>query len=114
MTRAEGILWEHLRSNRLNGVHFRRQQVIDGRIVDFYCHRHGLVIELDGSVHDNQEKEDSIRDAKLSERRLHVIRFRNQEVLHDLDGVLRRIAEVCISNLTPCTPFPTREWGKGG
>ena len=95
MTLAEKTLWEHLRANRLNGAHFRRQQVIDGRIVDFYCHRHGLVIELDGSVHDNRAEEDSIRDAKLSERGLNVIRFRNQDILDNLDSVLRRITEAC-------------------
>jgi very-short-patch-repair endonuclease len=50
MTSAEKVLWNELRGNKL-GVHFRRQQIIAGFIVDFYCHRAGLVIELDGSVH---------------------------------------------------------------
>jgi len=51
MTPAEKILWEELRANKL-GVHFRRQQVIAGFIVDFYCHRAGLVVEVDGDIHD--------------------------------------------------------------
>ena len=54
MTSAEKVLWNELRGNRL-GVHFRRQQIIAGFIVDFYCHRAGLVVELDGSVHANQK-----------------------------------------------------------
>ena len=50
MTSAEKVLWNELRGNKL-GVHFRRQQIIAGFIVDFYCHRAGLVIELDGDIH---------------------------------------------------------------
>ena len=51
MTPAENLLWKEVRANKL-GVHFRRQQVIQGFIVDFYCHRAGLVVEVDGDVHD--------------------------------------------------------------
>ena len=51
MTAEEKILWRHLRTNRLQGLHFRRQQVFDGFIVDFYCHQSGLVVEVDGAVH---------------------------------------------------------------
>jgi len=62
MTEAEKLLWQHLRVNRLNGWHFRRQQLIAGFIVDFYCHAAGLVVEVDGSVHDNQIDIDLERD----------------------------------------------------
>ena len=48
MTPTEKILWAQLRTNRLDGLHFRRQQVIAGFIVDFYCHAAGLAVELDG------------------------------------------------------------------
>ena len=58
MTPAEKILWEELRANKL-GVHFRRQQVISGFIVDFYCHKAALVLEVDGDVHDLQQEEDA-------------------------------------------------------
>ena len=51
MTPAEKILWQELRANKL-GVHFRRQQAIAGFIVDFYCHKAGLVVEVDGDIHD--------------------------------------------------------------
>jgi very-short-patch-repair endonuclease len=49
------------------GVHFRRQQIIAGFIVDFYCHKAGLVIELDGDIHDLQKEEDARREKVLSE-----------------------------------------------
>jgi len=65
MTPAEKILWKELRTNRL-GVHFRRQQIIQGFIVDFYCHRAGLVVEVDGDVHDLQTEEDERREKVLS------------------------------------------------
>ena len=58
MTPAEKILWNELRANKL-GVHFRRQQVIAGFIVDFYCHKAGLVVEVDGDIHDLQKEEDA-------------------------------------------------------
>ncbi len=51
-------VWQELRGNKL-GVHFRRQQVIAGFIVDFYCHKTGLVLEVDGDIHDLQQEEDA-------------------------------------------------------
>jgi very-short-patch-repair endonuclease len=95
MTPAEKILWEELRGNKL-GVHFRRQQVIAGFIVDFYCHKAGLVIELDGGVHEEetQKENDAKKDKALIELGLRIIRFRNDEVLVDLLEVVRRIREL--------------------
>ena len=61
MTPAEKMLWKELRGNKL-GVHFRREQVIAGFIVDFYCHNASLVIELDGDIHKGQQDYDSERD----------------------------------------------------
>jgi very-short-patch-repair endonuclease len=97
MTPAEKILWQELRGNKL-GVHFRRQQVIAGFIVDFYCHKADLVIELDGSVHegDEQKERDAERDKVLSEMGLRVFRFRNEAVMKNLPGVLGRIRELIL------------------
>jgi very-short-patch-repair endonuclease len=83
MTPAEKILWQELRANKLR-VHFRRQQVIAGFIVDFYCHKAGLVVEVDGDVHDLQQEEDTRREKVLSEMGLRIVRFRNEEVLGNL------------------------------
>jgi very-short-patch-repair endonuclease len=95
MTSAEKILWQELRGNKL-GVHFRRQQVIAGFIVDFYCHKAELVIEVDGDVHEekSQKESDAIRDKALTELGLRTIRFRNEEVLIDLSKVIRQIQEL--------------------
>lgn len=90
MTPAEKILWNELRSNKL-GVHFRRQQVIAGFIVDFYCHKAGLVIEVDGDIHDLQQAEDKRREKAISETGLQIVRFRNDEVEKDLTAVIARI-----------------------
>ena len=58
MTPAENILWEHLRAKRFNNLKLRRQQIIAGFIVDFYCHSLGLIIEVDGEIHDRQQEYD--------------------------------------------------------
>ena len=92
MTPAEKMLWEELRANKL-GVHFRRQQVVAGFIVDFYCHKASLVIEVDGDIHDLQREEDARREKALSALGLNVIRFRNDEVARDLSGVVKRIKQ---------------------
>jgi len=90
MTPAEKILWEQLRANKL-GVHFRRQQVIAGFIVDFYCHRSGLVVEVDGDIHDLQQEEDARREEVLKGMGLTIVRFRNEEVIKDIDSVVGNI-----------------------
>jgi very-short-patch-repair endonuclease len=92
MTPAERILWNELRANKL-GVHFRRQQIIVGFIVDFYCHKAMLVIELDGDIHDLQQEEDERRDKVMSEMGLRIVRFRNDEILMDLPAVVVKIKE---------------------
>ncbi len=95
MTPAERVLWSHLRKNQLEGFHFRRQQVIDGFIVDFYCHAAGLVVEVDGEIHQKQAEYDKERDRILAARGLRVLRFQNREVLENLPEVLNRIAAAC-------------------
>jgi very-short-patch-repair endonuclease len=90
MTPAEALLWNELRRNKL-GVHIRRQQIIAGFIVDFYCHKAALVIEVDGDIHDLQQAEDKRREKALAELGLRVMRFRNDQVIQDIRGVMRAI-----------------------
>ena len=97
MTPAEKLLWQEVRANKL-GVHFRRQQVIQGFIVDFYCHRAGLVVEVDGDTHDLQKEEDERREKVLSEMGLRVVRFGNDEVVRDLSAVVGKIRELLSIN----------------
>jgi very-short-patch-repair endonuclease len=96
MTPAEKVLWQELRANKL-GVHFRRQQVIAGFIVDFYCHKAALVIEVDGDIHDLQKEDDTKRDKALSEMGLKIVRFRNDEILNNLLMVVKSIKELALS-----------------
>jgi len=95
MTPAEKILREELRANRL-GVHFRRQQVIAGFIVDFYCHRAGLVVEVDDDIHDLQKEEDEWREKVLREMGLRIVRFGNDEVVRGLSAVVGKVKEVLL------------------
>ena len=69
LTPAERVLWNTLRRNQLDGCHFRRQQVIDGYICDFYCHATALVVETDGPIHDRQRGYDEEHDETLARSR---------------------------------------------
>jgi len=95
MTETEQILWQHLCANRLGGWHFRRQQVIAGFIVDFYCHAAGLAVELDGPVHETRADYDEARDQSLAEHGIRVLRVKNQEVNEILETVLEKILQAC-------------------
>jgi len=101
MTPAETILWNQLPTNKLKGFHFRRQQVIDGYIVDFYCHAAALIVEIDGDIHEQQIEYDAERDAHLSSRGFTILRFRNDEVVNDLPVVLEKILVACQPSNTP-------------
>lgn len=105
MTPAEKELWRALRMRR-RGVKFRRQHVIAGLIVDFYAPQIGLVIEVDGAVHDDQIAEDAARTTALEGLGLTVVRFRNDEVLDDLDRVIR-LLDTTIEAMG-ATPSPSR------
>ena len=93
MTDAEAVLWEYLRNKQLEGLKFRRQQVIEGFIVDFFCHELKLVIEIDGDVHNipKQKEIDEHRRKVFELRGLKEIRFTNDEIIHDNLNVLKRI-----------------------
>lgn len=90
-------MWEELRANKL-GVHFRRQQVIQGFIVDFYCHKSALVVEVDGDVHDLQKEEDERREKVLSEMGLRIVRFGNDDIVRNVSAVAGRIKELILDH----------------
>ncbi len=91
MTPCERALWQRLRASRLGGLHFRRQQIIDGFIADFFCHAAKLVVEVDGGVHQHQQEYDAERSEIFAARGLSVLRFTNAEVQAALPSVLKRI-----------------------
>ena len=95
MTIAELKLWAEIRAKQLNGVKFRRQHPIPPYIVDFYAPQFKLVVEVDGDTHDEKEKYDARRDDYLKRNGYAVLRFTNEEIYQDLEGVLDRLREKC-------------------
>ncbi len=100
-TPAETIFWELVRNRRLLGLKFRRQHQLGDYVADFYCHEHRLVIELDGGVHATKRKKDHKRDAWMKAQGFTVLRFHNEELLDDPESVLRAIADVVGSTVSP-------------
>ena len=97
LTEAEVYLWERLKANQFQGLKFRRQHPIGIYIVDFYCHKHKLIIELDGAYHNttDQIEKDQERSDFLNFQGLKVIRFTNDQVLIQVDFVLKEIGQYC-------------------
>lgn len=101
MSPVERRLWTRLRSNQMEGFHFRRQQVIAGYIADFYCHSAALAFEIDGITHDKPEY-DARRDEVFASKGIKVMRFTNEQVVRQIDDVLQAIWEY----LTSCRTSP--------
>lgn len=101
-TSAECILWKALQKRKLAGRKFRRQQSIENYIVDFYCPREKLVIELDGAYHSQKKtlEYDQRRTEKLEALGYKVLRFKNKFVFQSLNLVLKAIIEAFADNQT--------------
>ena len=97
-TEAEGLLWGKLRGRQLEGTKFRRQQQqpIHDYIVDFVSFEHQLVIELHGGQHARMKERDRERDRILQESGFRVLRFWNNDVLNNTDGVLQVVRKMCL------------------
>lgn len=95
-TQAEALLWSRLRARQVESTKFRRQQPIENFIVDFVSFEKRIVIELDGGQHAVDKNKDLERDRFLSENGYTVLRFWNNQVFKNLDGVLEVIREKCI------------------
>jgi len=110
MTPAEKLLWPKLRSKQCHLVKFRRQHAIGPFIVDFFCPGQSLVVEIDGDVHAEkaQRIKDRQRERHLRSLGLQVIRYMNDEVLNNLDGVLEHLLLVLSSDSTSQL-FPLRK-----
>jgi len=108
MTDAERLLWAKIRRKQLKGYQFYRQKPIGDYIVDFFCPRAKLVIEVDGGQHFSGEttENDKIRDEYLRSLGLRVLRFTNTDVLTHIEGVVEGIIEKI-----PLSP-PLRKGGK--
>jgi very-short-patch-repair endonuclease len=94
-TLTEVRLWECIRKKQILGVRFRRQFSIGRYIVDFYSPQLKLAIEIDGKSHDTQSKQeyDAIREKEIKALGINILRFRNHEVLDELDNVVMKIED---------------------
>lgn len=92
-TKAEIILWKQLKGKSMRGYDFHRQKPIDQYILDFFCHELMLGIEVDGYSHQLEEvqKKDVIKEERMNELGIHVMRFTDDQVLKDMGNVLREI-----------------------
>lgn len=111
-TRTEEIFWELVRNKKFLGLKFRRQHQIGNYIADFYCHSERLIIEFDGEVHDQSERKikDKIRDKYLKSLGNKVLRFKNKELLNNLQSVFEIIKE----NTTFNSKLPSHFGGRAG
>ena len=104
MTFSEARLWSCLKKKQLQGRKFRRQHSIGNYIVDFFCFSEGLIIEVDGSSHDNysSEMDDIERDEFLKEKGFRILRIDAKNIENNLKGVLQEI----IANFAPSVSPP--------
>jgi len=111
MTRAETLLWRYLNADRIDGLGFRRQVPIRNYIADFICFSVKLIVELDGESHDFEvrRKADQRRDAFFASEGFQVLRFTNDQVMSNLEGVVETIRQAALSGasgspLSPALP----------
>ncbi len=115
-TPAEDLLWNLLRDRKLAGLRFRRQHQIGDYIVDFFCPEYGLVVKLDGGVHDDvsRRKQDAKRDAYLRTSGYRVLRFPNHQVFDSIESVLQTIIDNLPSTSQGAeTPSPSGRGARG-
>jgi very-short-patch-repair endonuclease len=106
LTVTEQLLWSRLRRRQVSGHKFRRQQVLGPYIVDFACLEKKLVIELDGGQHADRRRYDERRTRWLEQRGFRVLRFWDNQVLAELEGVLRTIELALEAPPPPPSPTP--------
>ena len=96
MTDAERLLWSKLRRKQLKGLQIYRQRIIGNYIVDFYCPKSKLIIEVDGGQHYSNigNKKDRMRDNYLKGLGIQILRVSDREVFKNLQGVVEKIYEI--------------------
>jgi len=113
-TAAEDVLWQALRGRRFQGLKFRRQVPFLTYAVDFLCIERKLIIEIDGKQHDWYADYDARRTEEIERHGFVLIRFRNADVMNDLDSVLTKIAEAAVPSAASFPhPWPLSQMGEG-
>jgi very-short-patch-repair endonuclease len=105
MTEAEKLVWQILRSHQMKGYKFRRQVPIGRYIADFVCHEARLIVEIDGGQHDLSSPGEAERSGFLENEGYRILRFWNNEMLANLDGVHETIADE-LGRITPTQTLP--------
>lgn len=90
---AEVVFWNHVKRKQFLGLDFDRQKIIGNYIVDFYCKKLGIVVEIDGSSHQNKQEYDAIRDTYLEGLGLKVIHIPAKKVLQDIVDLMEALKE---------------------
>jgi very-short-patch-repair endonuclease len=103
------MLWKHLRNRQLNGLKFRRQVPLFGFCADFFCENANLIVELDGGQHASQIERDEKRTRILQAAGIIVLRFWNNEVLANIEGVLAEIVRITNAATPHPVPLPVGE-----
>jgi very-short-patch-repair endonuclease len=111
-TDTERLLWKHLRAKRFEGLKFRRQEPIGKYIVDFVSFEKRVIVEVDGSHHIERNKQDDQRTQWLENQGFRILRFWNNDVLKNIQGVIETIHQNC-NCITPSVRFPKGS-GMGG
>jgi very-short-patch-repair endonuclease len=113
MTRAEILLWRHLKAHRLAALGFRRQSPMGNYIADFVSHSGRIVVEVDGESHDFESRlqHDSQRDDWFRSRGYRVLRFTNDDVLRNLEGVVLAIGQAAEQAAPPSLTLPRKGGG---
>lgn len=112
-TDCERLLWLHLRAGRLQGFKFKRQQPLGNYIVDFVCFQTRLIVEADGGQHNEQTEYDTHRDNWLRSQGFNVLRFWNNDILTNIEGVLAVILDACSQYVDTPSPQPLSREGRG-
>ncbi len=104
MTDAQSYLWQRLRSRQIHGLKFRRQHPVGKFILDFACIEAKLIIEVDGAQHNEMQIQDNQRTAWLEAQGWKVLRFWNNEVLQNIEGVLVEVLNALALDKSDVTP----------
>ena len=103
-TEPEKRLWRNLSNNQVDGLKFRRQEVIGPYIADFMCPSRALIVEVDGDTHD--EAKDRLRDDILAQFGFLVLRVTNHDVMANIEGVVAAIRDAAVGRSSRHTPHP--------
>ena len=106
LSKAEAVMWIYLSRRQMNGLKFRRQYGVDQYVIDFYCPKIKLAIEIDGDSHyySAAQKYDTERQKYIESYGIHFLRFTNNEIYDNLDGVLQMIYEHTMKYKIKSTP----------